>query len=241
MVGLIQTAVSRRRLLFLVKSSVGKKAIMSLTGLCLFLFVAGHLAGNLLMYLGPEQYNRYAHALASNPFIVPVELVLLTIFLVHVTFALLLTVENRSARPTSYVVYRGKGGSTLASRNMFISGTIILTFLALHVAMFKYGAKPPPWPLEAHGSTVNVIDFQTVVISAFGSPLYVLWYAFCVCVVGLHVSHGFGSLFRSLGLTHPLYTLWLDRLGVALAVAFAVGFSSIPILAFLGLVTGGTV
>src|SRR3954464_5609000 len=109
-------------------SSLGKKFIMAVSGFVMFLFVLGHLAGNLQIFLGPEAINRYGHFLQSNPELIwPARLFLLLMIGFHILSALPLSLANRAARPITYAEYRPVG-SSLASRTMMWSGIVTLVF-----------------------------------------------------------------------------------------------------------------
>ncbi|MBI4858894.1 MAG: succinate dehydrogenase cytochrome b subunit [Candidatus Riflebacteria bacterium] len=203
----------------LVVSPVGKKLLMALTGWGLLAFVAGHLAGNLLVFKGSNAYNTYAAALAGAPFLVPVELALLGVLVVHMVVGVILTLENRSARPEPYLVVAGKGGRGIANNNMLLTGLVSLAFIIVHVATFKYGQLG----VDAQSRT----DFFGKVVQVFGT-LNFLTYIFAVCVVALHVSHGLGSSFRTIGVHHPRYTPGIEWLSIGFAVVVAFGFGSIP-------------
>src|SRR5262249_50918319 len=117
----------------LFSSSLGKKFIMALSGLVLFLFVLSHLAGNLQIFLGPEAINRYGHFLQSNPELIwPARLILLLMIGLHIWAAVKLSIENRAARPVSYAQFRPIG-SSYASRTMLASGLIVLVFVIYHL------------------------------------------------------------------------------------------------------------
>src|SRR6266478_3606469 len=117
-------------------SSLGKKYIMAVTGFVLFLFVIGHLVGNLQIFLGPEAINRYGHFLQSNYELVwPARIGLLILVAVHIWSAAKLSLENRAARPVGYAVYQPVG-STYASRTMLMSGVIVLVFIVYHILHF---------------------------------------------------------------------------------------------------------
>src|SRR5437660_3085593 len=114
-------------------SSLGKKYIMALSGFVLFLFVVGHLAGNLQIFLGPESINRYGHFLQSNPELIwPARIILIVFLLLHVWAAVKLSLENKAARPVSYAQWKPVG-STSASRTMLMSGLIVLIFIIYHL------------------------------------------------------------------------------------------------------------
>jgi succinate dehydrogenase / fumarate reductase, cytochrome b subunit len=146
------------------KSSLGKKYLMAVTGFVLFLFVIGHLVGNLQIFLGPEAINRYGHFLQSNPELIwPARLMLLAMVGLHIWSATRLSVENKAARPVGYAAYQPVG-STYASRTMLMSGLIVLAFIIYHLLHFTVQVKavnltgvdfrtlnePPPGQTELH-------------------------------------------------------------------------------------------
>lgn len=206
-----------------LKSSVGKKFVLGLTGLALVGFLMEHLVGNLLMYKSADSFNGYAHMLESSELILPAELGLLALFLVHILLAITVTVENKSARPEVYSMYASKGGRTLASKTMIYTGVLIFVFLVLHLLHFRFGVQS----LDAEGRR----NLYAAILALFRSPVYVAWYVLAVCLVGLHVSHGFQSALRSIGLNHPKYTPALESLSCLFGFLFAIGFSSFALWA----------
>jgi succinate dehydrogenase / fumarate reductase cytochrome b subunit len=196
--------------------SIGKKQLVAVTGLGLCAFLAVHLAGNLLIYLGPTAFNDYAKHLEEFPLLLPIELALALVFGVHAAVALTVTVENRIARPVGYSVRRWEGGRTPGSATMWITGPLTLLFLIVHLINFRFAAR----------ESQTLYD---MVVALFGSAPYVLFYVASMLIAALHVSHGFQSAFRSLGLTHPRYQAGVVALGWAFAAVVAVGFSSIPV------------
>ncbi|MFO0925429.1 MAG: succinate dehydrogenase cytochrome b subunit [Gemmataceae bacterium] len=126
-----------------VRSSLGKKYVVAITGLLLMLFVLGHMAGNLLLFAGPEAINAYAEKLKSTGALLwVIRAALLTIFVVHIGITIRLTMENRIARPTKYVYERTMEASW-ASRHMFLTGLVILAFVVYHLAHFTLGVVKP--------------------------------------------------------------------------------------------------
>src|SRR5436190_7639162 len=117
-------------------SSLGKKYIMAISGMALFLFVVVHMLGNLQIFLGPEAINDYGYFLQSKPELVwPARIGLLVLVLLHIWAAIKLTAENRAARAQGYGEYRPVG-SSYASRTMFVSGLILLLFIVYHLLHF---------------------------------------------------------------------------------------------------------
>ncbi|MDP9322534.1 MAG: succinate dehydrogenase cytochrome b subunit [Acidobacteriota bacterium] len=211
-------------------SSVGTKLLIGLTGLALFAYLILHLAGNALIFAGPETFNEYSHALISNPLILPIEIVLLAIFLLHVYKAVTNYVANRAARPAGYAMKKYAGHTSrksVASSTMIWSGLVIFFFIIVHVRQFKYGA----WYQTAGGSPIR--DLARTEFEVFSHPLWVAFYVVCTLVVGLHLRHGISSGFQSLGLDHPVYTRRLTMWGIVFAVIIGGGLAFIPVWIYL--------
>lgn len=217
------------RLFIYLNSSIMKKQIMGVTGLLLCGFLASHLAGNLLIYVGDRAFNSYGHALITNPLIYLAEAILLAIFVTHLALAIRLTIENKRARPVAYAVKKPTGrGSTFASSTMPYTGLIILVFLVFHILHFKFG---PVYKMTYDG--VEMRDLYRLIIEYFRQPLAVVWYIFGMVSVGLHVSHGLWSAFQSLGVNHPKYNKYIKIISKIYAVIITLGYSSLPIYCFL--------
>lgn len=209
-------------------SSVGTKLLIALTGVSLVGFLIFHLYGNLLLVFGSETYNEHAHALISNPLIVPAELGLIALFLLHVIKAILNFFGNRSARPQAYEVKTWAGApsrKSWASTSMIVSGLVMLIFVPIHLVTFKYG---PNYGTGHEG----VRDLYRLLIEVFQSPAYVVVYVITMVVVGMHLRHGVSSSLQSLGLIPAKWTraFLATCLGVALIVG--AGYVVIPIYVF---------
>ena len=210
-------------------SSILKKQIMAVTGLLLCGFLVTHLAGNCLIYVGPEAFNSYAHTLITNPFIYLMEAGLVLLFLLHIGMAIKLTIENKRARPSSYYMKMSvEGGATFASSTMPITGLIILIFLIFHILHFKYG---PVYTVQYDG--VEMRDLYRLLLEYFQGPLAIGWYLFSMAALGLHLSHGFWSAFQSLGFNHPKYNDILKIKAKAFALIVSIGFAALPIYCYL--------
>ena len=199
-------------------SSIGRKQIVALTGMALMIFVTGHLVGNLLLLGGPELFNHYAETLAKNPALIPIEFGLATIFLVHVSFAIRLAADSAAARPVGYQYVGSAGARTPGSRTMVFTGIWTLVFLIVHLFNFKFSG-------ELDGEN----GLYGLVVRHFSHWGWLLYYEVSMVALGLHLSHGFQSVFQTLGLNHPVYTPWLKRLGVAYALIVAGGFMLVPL------------
>lgn len=206
-------------------SSIGKKQVMALTGFGLVGFTLSHILANFLIFVGPDVFNKYSYALVSNPLIYAAEAGLLGMFVLHILLAVVLKIENNTARPQKYYMKVSTGsGETFASRTMPITGFILLVFLVLHLINFKFGSH-----FETTIDGVVMRDLYKTVIQYFANPLYVAWYVFAMFALGLHTSHGVQSAFQSLGLNHPKYTPIIQVASLAYGVFVAVGFSALAV------------
>jgi succinate dehydrogenase / fumarate reductase cytochrome b subunit len=212
-----------------LSSLVTTKLIVGATGLLLFLYLILHIAGNLLVFLGQDAFNKYSYALISNPLVVPVEIGLVVVFLIHLYKAIRMTLDNRAARPAGYAMKRMAGGTSqksLASSTMIVTGLALLIFIPIHVVMFKYG------PEYAYGTT-GMRDLYKLEVENFSSPGWVAFYVLAMIVVGFHLWHGVASSFQSLGLSGPRFTPAVRKIGKTSAVLIAAGFIVIAVWVFL--------
>lgn len=211
-----------------LSTSTGSKILVALTGLAMVGFLAGHLAGNLLALVGPDIYNDYSHALISNPLLIPVEIGLIAILLMHMATAVSVVLRGRRARPERYAVKQWAGGpsrKSLSSTSMIVTGLIVLGFLLLHLRTFKFG----PWYTDPD---TGYRDLYRLLVEVFQNPAYVIFYVVCMVLVGMHLRHGLSSAFQSLGLMPRSWTGRILRMGATLAVIVAAGFSLIPVVIY---------
>lgn len=209
-------------------STVGKKYLMGITGLIWAGFVLAHMAGNLLMFVGPDMYNAYGHAITSGNIIYVAEVVLVLALITHVYCAVSLTLHNRASRPEKYAVKAaGAKRVSLASRTMGMQGSLILLFIILHIATFKYGIY---YETTVHGVVMR--DLFKLIVEVFHQPGYVFWYLVCLVLLGFHLSHGVKSSFQSLGLMAGSTRDPIRVISIAYAVIVAAGFISQPIYVY---------
>jgi succinate dehydrogenase / fumarate reductase cytochrome b subunit len=212
----------------LFSTSVGTKILIGITGVALVLYLLIHIAGNMVVFLGPEAYNRYAYVLEGSPLLPIIEIGLLLVFLIHIFKTVRMYVANRGLRPVRYVQKKYAGApsrKTLASSTMIVSGLWLLAFLIVHVKTFRFGVEEE-WP--AGGRNLYLLEMQ-----AFTNPLMVAFYVISMVVVGSHLWHGVSSAFQSLGLDKPAWTRFILPAGKALAVLIAAGFIIIAVWAHL--------
>jgi len=202
------------------RSSVGQKVLMAISGVMLSLFLLVHGVGNSMTFFGSDAFNSYAAKLHSLGILVPLfELCLLAVFMLHIFLGLTLFLQNNQARPVRYQVEKSSGGRTLGSRTMPYTGVVILIFIVVHLVNFHF--------------TDHSIPISDIVKNVLRQPLYAFFYMSAMGVLALHISHGFWSLFQSLGLNHPRYNaaLRIGTLGAALLLAAV--FILIPLCTLL--------
>jgi len=211
------------------QTTVGKKAVMAVTGIILFGFIVGHLLGNLQIFESPEKLNQYAVTLRKlGPLLWTTRIVLLLSVILHIWAAFQLWAGHRVARPITYVK-KANQNSTYASRTMYWSGPIILAFVIYHLLNFTFGSVHPGGPF-VEGSVYNnvVSSFQVWPVSIF--------YIIAVSMLCLHLYHGLWSLFNTLGFSHPVYSPWIQRFAKLFAVVIALGYISIPVAVLAGVI-----
>ena len=209
-------------------SSVGKKILMAVTGIILFGFVFIHMVGNMQVYIGAEELNRYSHFLHSVPEILwLVRLAVIFSFAVHIVAAIQVWLQSRKARPIQYRVRRHIA-TDVASRTMIWTGPLILLFVIYHLLHLTYGTL---YPGLFHEGEV----FQNIVVSFQQWPI-ALVYIIANLALGFHLYHGLWSLTQTLGWTHPRYDR-CRRVGAALlGIAVAAANISIPVSVMTGLI-----
>jgi succinate dehydrogenase / fumarate reductase cytochrome b subunit len=212
-----------------LRSTIGKKYLMGLAGLVWTGFVLAHMAGNLLIFVSPDAYNAYGHALTSGNIIYLAEAVLVLALITHVGLAVSLTRQNRAARPNAYAARaKGEKSVTLASRTMGIQGSLVLAFIILHIATFKYGTH---YDTVVNGVVIR--DLYRLMVEVFQQPGYVVWYLVALIVLGFHLSHGVGSVFQSFGWMSGRHQATLKKISYLYATIVALGFISQPVYIFL--------
>ncbi len=223
----------------LIGSSIGKKLFVAVSGALLLLFVIGHMIGNLQLFIGQDQLNKYALALQSLGsllWVVRGGLILLAIL--HVFFAAKLKLENWAARPSKYA-YNNTVQAGLASRTMIWSGLLILSFVVYHLMHFTFLTTHPEYHnLMANlpGHTEKVHDVYSMVVLGFQQPLISAFYIIMMALLAYHLSHGIKSMFQTLGLNNELYEPKLNALAIIVATILFLGYISMPIAVLAGII-----
>ena len=216
---------SRLRVL---SSSVGTKLVIGVTGLALFLYLLIHIAGNLLVFFGPDVFNRYAYVMESNPLLPVIEIGLMLVVLIHVYKTVRMFLGNQQARPVSYQQKKFAGGAsrkTIASSTMILSGLWLVVFIVIHARAFRF-APEYPWPGGGR-------DLYRQEMENLSNPLMVGFYLLSMVVVGSHLWHGISSAFQSLGASQSRWTPKLLVAGKIVAVLIAGTFMVIAVWVYL--------
>ena len=204
-----------------LSSSVGKKQLMAVTGFLFLLFLTTHLLGNLSILGGPAAFVAYAeHLHALGNLLAAAEVGMAVALIIHVSTAVFLFFQNRSARPIKYAVDQSGGaGRTFSSQTMPYTGLLILGFIGVHLATFSHHI--------VDQSTRNIFQIAVAVLS---QKIYLAIYLIGVVVVAFHVRHGLWSAFQTVGANHPKYMPFIQKLSMVFAVIVALGFGSLPLV-----------
>jgi succinate dehydrogenase / fumarate reductase cytochrome b subunit len=208
-------------------STNGKKAVMAVSGLILFLFVLGHMLGNLQVFEGPEQFNKYAVLLRTLPEgLWAIRIILLVMVILHIVTSVQLALRKKQARPIGYA-RKQNTVSSYASRTMYWSGPILLAFIIYHILDLTLGTANPNF-IEG--------DVYHNVIASFSNPIVSIWYIFSMVLLALHLRHGAWSMFQSLGVAHPRHNAFLKKAAIVFALVIFGGFIAVPVGVLTGVV-----
>lgn len=210
---------------WLLNSSIGRKFIMALSGFALIMFLLFHMSMNLVLIFSIEAYDMICDLLGTNWYAIAASMGLAVLFIVHIIYAVILTIQNRKSRGNDK--YASSSGTVIewSSKNMFVLGLVIIAFLLLHLYDFWYkmqfselfhlsGAEP-------HGSVIA--------LELFKSPIHVGIYLIGIIALWFHLSHGFWSMFQSVGFNGKIWMPRLKNLGYVVAAVICLGFATVPL------------
>ncbi|MEM7790002.1 MAG: succinate dehydrogenase cytochrome b subunit [Verrucomicrobiota bacterium] len=239
-------------LLKILNSTIGRKFLMALSGFVLVLFVMGHMLGNLQIFLGPDVINAYAYKLHSMPaaLLWSIRLFLLGCIAVHIWAAVVLTIDNKKARP---VVHGPKATvqASYSSRTMRMSGLILLAFIIFHIAHYtvrnipgkeynekiaKVALMKQGEPVSKNGHTVMTFNVNDMMVAGFRVWWVSLFYVVAVGLLCMHLTHGVSSMFQTIGLRNKDWKNRLDQLALVYGWIVFLGFAAIPTAALSGLI-----
>lgn len=207
-----------------LSSSIGRKLVMALTGFFLITFLMVHLGVNLSLFWGANAFNAASEFMGTNGVVQVLQYVLAAGFILHIILAIKLELKNRASRSIKYVVNKPSENSTFSSRNMIVTGILILLFLILHLKDFFIQLK-----FYDKGGFSTDYDLVT---NLFKNPIYIAIYVVAFILLGIHLSHGFQSAFQSTGANYNKYKKCLKNTGIGFSILIAVGFSSIALYFF---------
>ena len=221
-----------KKALTFIDTTIGKKVVMAMTGLVLFGFTVGHMAGNLQVFMGPEVFNNYAVTMHDGlgKLLWLARAILLVCFVLHVAMALQLVSQAAAARPVAYKK-KANNRTTFAALTMKFSGFTLLFFLLYHLAHFTF-------PGVAMGAYEHQHYSQayTNFVNGFSIPWVVALYIAAMISLGLHLYHGSYSLFQTMGLNNPLRNGTVKSLAQFVALVVTVGNIILPLSVLLGIV-----
>ncbi len=210
-----------------LSSTVGKKLFISLSGIFIIVFIIVHMSGNTLLFKddGGLAFNAYSSFMSTNPVIQFASKINYAIILLHIIYALILTIKNSAARPHQYDIKGGNVSSSWASRNMGLLGTIILIFLLIHLRGFWYEMHYGNLGLDANGNK----DLYMLVATSYSQWWYSTIYLISMLALAFHLSHGFSSAFQTLGLNHVKYNSLIKGAGLVFSIIVPLIFALMPI------------
>ena len=214
-------------------SKIFQKAIAALSGGFLVLFLIGHLAGHLQLFItgesGQKQFNEYALFMTTNPAVMLLSYITYFSILLHSVLTIFLTIKSRSVRPIKYLVNGGSSSSTWSSRNMAFLGTVLLIFLIVHLRSFWYEMHFGEIGIDKWGNK----DLHTVTVVAFENIFYTVFYIISMIMLAFHLHHGVESAFQTLGLNTSKYEKTINLIGKSIAVVIPLIFATIPITLYV--------
>lgn len=223
-----------------LKTSLGQKFIMALSGLGLVVFVILHLAGNLSLY-GPtgDKFNAYAALLHSFGWLtIAGEIGLGALIFTHAILAIKIKLGNKAARPQGYAVDSTKGGPSKKSplsTKMIFSGLLIMGFVIFHVKQFRFAPGMEAYTIQLPGHDAPVRDLHRLVVETFKDPMNVGIYVLVMLFLAAHIRHGFWSAFQSTGYAVSRFSKQIYCLALVLALLLAAGFLMIPVWIYFDL------
>jgi len=219
----------------LLSDSIGRKVVMAITGLLMVLFVVGHMLGNWSIFAGANGINTYAEKLHGLPVVVwATRVVMLAAVLFHLVISIQITLENSKANPSKYAVDRSLR-ATFAGKNMIWTGLLLGAFIVFHLFHFTIRSIPGMEIVQVQELSGR-FDVFAMVAGAFGKAFTAVVYVVAMVSLFLHLSHGVQSTFQSMGLNNPKTMPGFVKFGTVLSVIFLLGYGSIPVAIFFGLI-----
>ncbi len=220
------------------ENMVGRKIVMAVSGLVMVLFVVAHLLGNTTIFSGPNGINAYAEKLHELfPLVWTYRLVMIVLVFLHIVFGIQLTVENYRAKPDSYAV-RKSLSATFAGRSMIWTGIIVGGFIVYHLLQFTFQVTNPAVSAAENLDTMGRPDVFHMVVYTFRRAVMSMIYIGALIALALHLIHGIQSSFQTLGLNNDRTFPVIIRSAAFAAAIIFLGYVSIPIMIFTGILKG---
>jgi succinate dehydrogenase / fumarate reductase cytochrome b subunit len=215
----------------LLKSSIGMKFTMALSALFLIIFLLQHLTINMTSVFSKEAFNELSHFMGYNPVVQGVlQPILIFGVIYHFVMGFILTLKNNKARSVKYVQYKGSANASWASRNMILTGIVILLFLGLH--FYDFWIHEINFKYIAQGE-MDSSRYYEELVAKFDDPIRVGIYILSFVFLALHLAHGFESAFQSIGARHPKYVSAIKKVSNAYAFLVPAGFIFIAIYHYI--------
>ncbi len=209
-----------------IKSSLGQKQLIAVTGIGMVLFLIAHLIGNLLIFKGPDALNDYSKTLHDLGALLWVARIgLLAFFLIHFMLVAKLVIQNIKARAHAYSMPLHKSTRSLFTKLMRYSGVIIFVYIFWH--LYDYTFTPP----SMDNAVIDGVYYGLYghLYNSFLNPIRSVFYIVTMFAIGAHLIHGVHSVIQTFGFNHPVYTPMSKKVSWALAAVIALGFSAIPL------------
>jgi len=210
---------------WLLNSSIGRKLVMSISGIFLVLFLLFHLSMNLALLFSTEAYDWICELLGANWYAVAGTLVLVAGVVIHIGYGTLLTLQNKKARGAEKYASSGKIKTEWAAKNMYVLGLIISLGLLIHFWNFWYKMQFA----ELVHSTNAIALGSELVIKLFSQPLFVIIYLAWLLALWFHLTHGVWSAFQTLGWSNKLWFSRLQYISNVVATIIIIGFATVPV------------
>jgi succinate dehydrogenase / fumarate reductase, cytochrome b subunit len=218
-----------------LRSNIGLKVLMAVTGVVMVGYLVGHVTGNMLIFKGPEAINAYSAFLHNSTGLLwGTRIVLLISVVIHIWATIRFLKLRSDARPVAYAMKKPHG-TTFAARTMFWSGPLIALFIVYHILHLTTGTVHPTFEKNVN-TTTHAVDVYANLVEGFQRPLASGIYIFCMLAIGLHLSHGVWSMLQTVGVNRPNWECALRTLAVISAVVICAGFIAVPVAVLLGLV-----
>lgn len=225
--------------MWLINSSIGRKVVMSVTGVALILFLTFHMSMNVVALFSSEAYNEICELLGANWYAVAATIGLAGLTVIHILYAFILTIQNRKARGGNrYDVTEKPAKVEWASQNMLVLGLIVVAGLGLH--LFNFWSKMMLVDLTGIGDTTRSADGAYWIQYTFSCPVYVGLYLVWLGAIWFHLTHGFWSALQTLGLNGNVWFTRWKVIGIVYVTLLMLGFAAVVIAFATGLVGGET-